>query len=813
LQGVRTGSILTNITIRPDRTGRIPRVATGFAIPGNDRQARPAIPTVSNDLLLVALDQNLQSLTPLRGSPPLFAAIVCYEDEGTDPFDALEPALGEYVRATAGDVGVVGWKPFCTGVGGHTYAQVVFADAAVPEPDLGAVGRAFAPLGQRMSGLIRELPDDTRRRLGIGELYGTPAEDWVWVLFHLAWHFPDHFARGAVCRCRWLATDDHAFVAPEQSLQLSGVVGDIRDRFPGLIFSRFPHQLDLVTATSHTIDLIRSAVRSGGGFQVSDANRDQLRRMHQEFAAIGGYPTRRSGADGDFDLDVRVLRLDNSFRTPPAARWAGYREGGDAQQTLVLSLRRGVREVCVLGGPSAGDFTRRADRAGALLPPWAEHRAAPLLQDTDQWLMRVNRRSELASEQYYSATEDGSPPGGEPIPRAAVVRHYWESTRPSPHWGETVTDHRGNVERWLGFVFYTLKEYAPESVEIRRASEGRTDYRGWNAILTLREMNIYQASARAMELAGWVWAESGEGGIAPTACDSGPAGAKSADGICFDDPWRASNFPLPAAGRYVRFHVGDPPVGCEPEWRPGWAWADHPGDGWMEAHPVLTAAGWVPLGCGTPPSVCDWLPRGWAADYFPLGSAAEHCDAWRALCRTVLVEMLDTLPPDRARFGWRTITRATRHLAHHLGVLPIERVAAPLPASRQDAWREIEPILDGLIAKARAGVKPPATTNPDSPPQTPNPAGSRVRCRDTDRSVWLDGKWVAGEIELSVYRFFSAVLDAYPDAVSYPTISNRVPGLKGKHPTRDLKGRLPPPLDKWVQSGKHGYFLQLPPPK
>ena len=82
---------------------------------------------------------------------PLFTAIVYYEEEGTDPFDSLERALGEYVRETAGEVGVVEWNPFCTGVGGHTYAQAVYADAAVPEPDRGAVGRAFGPLGQRMA--------------------------------------------------------------------------------------------------------------------------------------------------------------------------------------------------------------------------------------------------------------------------------------------------------------------------------------------------------------------------------------------------------------------------------------------------------------------------------------------------------------------------------------------------------------------------------------------------------------------------------------------------------------------------------------
>ena len=579
------------------------------------------------------------------------------------------------------------------------------------------------------------------------------------------------------------------------------------DRYPGLIFSRFPLQLDLAGATGYAIDLIRCAIRGGGGFRVDDANRDQLHRLYQEFAAIGGSPTRRSGPDGDADPDVRVLRLDNSFRTPPASRWADYREAGEVQRTLVLSLRRCTREVCVLRGPSVGDFTRRADRAGALLPALAEHRAAPLLEDVDSWLMRVNRRRELASEQYYFATEDGSPPAGEPVPRAAIVQHFWESTRVSTYWGETVTDHRGNVERWLGFVLAVLKECDPDAVEVRRVPEGRHDYRGWNAILTLRAMNIYQASARAMELAGWVWADPDDGGVGRT---GGASRGKPADGICFEDPGASCNYPPPAAGRYVRYHDEDVPAGCEPEWRPAWAWADDPADGWTDAHLIPTEAGWVPLGCGTPPPVCEWLPRNWPAGHFPLGPAAEHLVAWRAHCRAVLVEMSDAPPPDHKRFGWRTITRATRHLAHHRGVLAAERVVAPLPASRPDAWREVEPVLDGLIAKARANVQLlTAATNP-VPPPPPNPTGDRVRCQDTDRSVWLDGKRMACELELPVFRFFKVLVEAYPDPVTYSKISERAPGLKGKHPTRDLKDRLPAPLEKWVQSGKHGYFLQLP---
>lgn len=126
----------------------------------------PGYTAVSNDLLLLSIEQNADSLAPLRQATPLFAAIACWEDVGTDPFNSLQAALPEYVRATAGPVGVAHTKPFCTGVGGHTYALTVFADGAVPAAQCEAAYRAFLPLGHRMSGLIRSLARRNARAAG-----------------------------------------------------------------------------------------------------------------------------------------------------------------------------------------------------------------------------------------------------------------------------------------------------------------------------------------------------------------------------------------------------------------------------------------------------------------------------------------------------------------------------------------------------------------------------------------------------------------------------------------------------------------------
>jgi hypothetical protein len=110
---------------------------------------------------------------------------------------------------------------------------------------------------------------------------------------------------------------------------------------------------------------------------------------------------------------------------------------------------------------------------------------------------------------------------------------------------------------------------------------------------------------------------------------------------------------------------------------------------------------------------------------------------------------------------------------------------------------------------------PPVVPPPAAPTLGPTevaPAGppARVRCDESDRSVYLDGKRVASEVELAVFRFFRAIAESYPDPISYKKIADRVPGFHGKHPTRDLKDRLPSPLASWVKSGKHGYHLRLP---
>ena len=78
--------------------------------------------------------------------------------------------------------------------------------------------------------------------------------------------------------------------------------------------------------------------------------------------------------------------------------------------------------------------------------------------------------------------------------------------------------------------------------------------------------------------------------------------------------------------------------------------------------------------------------------------------------------------------------------------------------------------------------------------------------------MYLDGKRLVGEVVLALFRFFKAIADAYPDPVKFKKMQARESSLYGKHSTRDLLNRLPPPLARLVRSGKDGYYLELPSP-
>jgi hypothetical protein len=90
-----------------------------------------------------------------------------------------------------------------------------------------------------------------------------------------------------------------------------------------------------------------------------------------------------------------------------------------------------------------------------------------------------------------------------------------------------------------------------------------------------------------------------------------------------------------------------------------------------------------------------------------------------------------------------------------------------------------------------------------------DPPPPRIRCNDTDRSVWLDGRCIAKELDRKHFGFIRALARAYPDPLTWNRIINSGSGLRGGNQTRFMHN-LPRDLKKYVESGSDGYVLRLP---
>ena len=457
---------------------------------------------MSTDHLLRSLSQNAQTAATLHQQPPLFAALTSFEDPTGDLLTSFMNPILHCLHLVAREIEVVD-SPDTIFFTPTAFVRAVYTDHGMAAAEKDAAVRSFHALGHRLLPLWRDLPDSALRRLGLHSSHSTSFSDWVCLLFHLAWHFPEHFARGAVARCRLLVTDQGDRVVPEDMLQLYPV-GATQDRFPGVIYSWFPRKLDLVTATEWAIDLLRSILTSGATITPTDEVRNQFKTLHQAFSQTGQLLEAQAGFGPFSVFEAKILRLDSSVHTPPATEWAGIQAEG-APQVRFLSRNNVVKECGILHGPFVDTFLQLADRAGALLPEWPAEPYPALLEDAEHWQRRVQQRNELAGQSFWFMSETGEPPHGKAVPTTTLAEGFWWATSPSSSSHRLVTDHRGNVERWIGFLFHVLKEMQPAAVEIRIIPEGQAGRcRPWNAMLTLRDMNLFQASARALELVfGW----------------------------------------------------------------------------------------------------------------------------------------------------------------------------------------------------------------------------------------------------------------------------------------------------------------------
>jgi hypothetical protein len=239
-----------------------------------------------------------------------------------------------------------------------------------------------------------------------------------------------------------------------------------------VIVTRLGKTSDFLTASVNALLLVLEAL-DGTERGAQPLPHSDFGRLRDEFRRVGELYSR-----GPLDLNAWVLHLSDSFRTSPATEWAGIPRGGGAQgvpRVYVLSQLDADRVVCVVQGPSAEAFHELANRAGALLPCWPSQPYPSVLNDVGAFARYCD------PEQFPWTIHSGD---------------VWNRGM--------VTDHRGNVERWLGLAFALLMRdrlehfnlaTRPENVALTAAGGPI------NAVLTLRGMNLFAACARAIEMA------------------------------------------------------------------------------------------------------------------------------------------------------------------------------------------------------------------------------------------------------------------------------------------------------------------------
>ncbi len=288
--------------------------------------------------------------------------------------------------------------------------------------------------------LLGELPKPVRERLRLPD-----SDNWWRSVFHLAWHFPRPFLKAT--RRRLLSKDGApAGISDETFVQLHGM-GGRSDLLPGLIYSEMAHDLCTCSeaAVAVVLDALEKHAQAGtpAGSEVPRLSAGQRRTFDQLRAEF------EAGAQMPMAFECKLLKLADSFESPPAIEWVGLEVGGCVERFLTLSKLNDQQEIIQIRGPATEWFCQVAERAGNALPPWIPD--FPLLFDDPQLGF-----------------------GG---PRPVM--------------------NRDACERWIGFVFATIKQHAPESLRVTWGTPmGPLSY----GFATL-ERNLCGASVLAIDLA------------------------------------------------------------------------------------------------------------------------------------------------------------------------------------------------------------------------------------------------------------------------------------------------------------------------
>jgi hypothetical protein len=322
------------------------------------------------------------------------------------------------------------------------------ASDAVPLADIELALQSVEAVTKEVQRLMSQLPRSAQDRLVVPR-----GDSWWRTVFHLAWHFPRPFLQAS--RKRLLTRDGQSYGQVDETfVQLYGTANQ-RDLLPGLIYSNLEH--DIRISSEAAIDAVTEALRSCQEFTMPTASPDRnlahkqqplFRQLRTEF---------RAGIGPPLGIECKLLKLADSFEAPPATEWAALQVGGCVERFLWLSRLNDLQEICQIRGPATEWYCELAARAGNALP--AEIPDYPILFDD----VRSNE-------------------GGIQIGMR----------------GPCPVMHRGPAERWVGFVFATLKKHAHPALSICWLTQlGPLSY----GLATL-DRDLFAASVLAIDLVG-----------------------------------------------------------------------------------------------------------------------------------------------------------------------------------------------------------------------------------------------------------------------------------------------------------------------
>jgi hypothetical protein len=438
-----------------------------------------------------------------------------------------------------------------------------------------------------------------------------PGDCWWRTVFHLAWHFPRLCLRAK--RERLLTNEGGSFGRAEETvIQMHGTAGR-SDLLPGLIYSELEH--DIRISSESAMDVIVEVLRSCPEISAQDglaeraraADRPELfRQLRSEFEQGRVLPG---------GLESELLKLADSFETPPATEWASLLVDGCVERFLLLSRLDDLQEWCQIGGPATKWFCELAERAGNALPPNTP--LCPILFDS------IDRYDEMGLRIRISG------------PRPVM--------------------NRGPAERWVGFVFAVLKQHVPEALQIHWGTDmGPLSY----GLATL-DRDLFAASVLAIDLTALAGESTPVAADVPTTIldnEGASPGTKFNEWKFLRDApaEQAAVLPAPIEGRFV-IALWPPALDGfaeqqgEAQYLPR---SEHLALMWKNDRGEEVLHGLDGSGCLLRGGRHDatWLPDGWEMDLFPTGWTLPHLECWFA-CALELARMENRgdIPPASVR--------------------------------------------------------------------------------------------------------------------------------------------------------------------